>query len=89
MVPIRFFPTIPLPAMPAATTLATTGGRPWLVPLFSIPPWAIFASAVPAVFVALLIFLDQVIHQQLGHLEQNPDSHSSCAFFPLLIADSL
>ena len=63
MVPIRFFPTIPLPTMPAATTLATTAGRPWLVPLFSIPPWAIFASAIPAVFVALLIFLDQVIHQ--------------------------
>jgi hypothetical protein len=46
--------------MPAAAKLATTAGRPWLVPLFSIPAWVIAASAIPAFFVSLLIFLDQV-----------------------------
>jgi hypothetical protein len=54
------FPMIPLPAMPAPSTISTTVSRPWLVPLFSVPGWAVAASAIPAAFVSLLIFLDQV-----------------------------
>lgn len=72
MVPIRFFPTVPLPPMPAALKIAPTAGRPWLVPLFSIPPWVIAASAIPAVFVSLLVFLDQTMTSRLVNKFPSP-----------------
>ncbi|KAG0588757.1 hypothetical protein KC19_2G266900 [Ceratodon purpureus] len=72
MVPVRFFPTVPLPPMPAASKIAATAARPWLVPLFSVPPWVIAASAIPAVFVSLLIFLDQTMTSRLVNKFQSP-----------------
>ncbi|KAH8970098.1 hypothetical protein BDL97_02G069600 [Sphagnum fallax] len=66
------FPMIPLPAMPAPSTISTTVSRPWLVPLFSIPGWAIAASAIPAAFVSLLIFLDQNMTTRLVNNSKIP-----------------
>jgi hypothetical protein len=60
LVPPMLFPEIPLPKLAVPASISTTSGRPWLVPLFSIPPWAIFAAAIPAILVTVLIFLDQV-----------------------------
>ncbi len=44
---------------------ATTTGRPWLVDVFSLPVWAIFASAGPALMATILLFLDQNITTRL------------------------
>ncbi|XP_024395570.1 uncharacterized protein [Physcomitrium patens] len=81
MVPIRFFPTVPLPLMPAASTIASTAGRQgWLVPLFSIPSWAIAASAIPAVCVSLLIFLDQTMTARLVNNFPSPRLRKSAGY---------
>ncbi|CAM6007567.1 unnamed protein product [Sphagnum balticum] len=66
------FPMIPLPAMPAPSTISTTVSRPWLVPLFSVPGWAVAASAIPAAFVSLLIFLDQNMTTRLVNNSKIP-----------------
>ncbi|KAH9570932.1 hypothetical protein CY35_02G067100 [Sphagnum magellanicum] len=66
------FPMIPLPAMPAPSTISTTVNRPWLVPLFSLPGWAVAASAIPAAFVSLLIFLDQNMTTRLVNNSKIP-----------------
>jgi hypothetical protein len=46
-------------------TFATTTGRPWLVDLFAVPTWVIFAAAGPALLVTVLLFLDQNITARL------------------------
>ena len=43
----------------------TTSGRPWLVDIFALPTWAIFASIVPAIMATILLFLDQNITTRL------------------------
>jgi hypothetical protein len=65
LVPPMLFPEIPLPKLAVPASISTISGRPWLVPLFSIPPWAIFAAAIPAILVTVLIFLDQNITTRL------------------------
>lgn len=46
-------------------TLDTTSGRPWLVNLFEVPTWVIFASIGPAILATILLFLDQNITTRL------------------------
>ena len=40
-----------LPSLAVPEALATTTGRPWLVDLGALPPWARLAAAVPALMV--------------------------------------
>ncbi|KAL2622224.1 hypothetical protein R1flu_002429 [Riccia fluitans] len=61
VVPPILFPGVSIPELPIPSGIATTSGRPWIVPLFSIPGWLIAASAIPAALLTLLIFLDQNI----------------------------
>ncbi|KAL3691849.1 hypothetical protein R1sor_005500 [Riccia sorocarpa] len=61
LVPPILFPGVRIPELPIPAGVATTSGRPWIVPLFSIPWWLIFASAIPAALLTLLVFLDQNI----------------------------
>lgn len=42
-------------------TIETTSGRPWLVNIFELPVWAIFATIGPALLATILLFLDQNI----------------------------
>jgi hypothetical protein len=44
---------------------ATTSGRPWLVDLFAAPLWVRIAAIVPAIFAAVLLFLDQNITSRI------------------------
>lgn len=46
-------------------SLDTTSGRPWLVDLFEVPTWVIFASIGPAILATILLFLDQNITTRL------------------------
>ena len=50
-------------SMPA--TLATTSGRPWLVPLMDLPTWAMWGAALPALMATILLFMDQNITVRL------------------------
>jgi len=55
--------TLPTLAVPA--TFATTSGRPWLIPLNTIPVWARFGCIIPALMATVLLFLDQNITVRL------------------------
>lgn len=65
------FPEVQLnrPAVP--DHIATTTGRPWLVNIFELPVWAIFASLGPAILATILLFLDQNITTRLVNSADN------------------
>jgi len=54
-----------LEALPTPEKFGTTQGRPWLVDPLEAPRWVWLASAVPALFATMLVFLDQNITARL------------------------
>lgn len=60
-----YFPEIQLSTPKVPDTIGTTSGRPWVVDLFSVPTWVIFASIGPAILATILLFLDQNITTRL------------------------
>ena len=67
---LLYFSEVKLPALDVPEKLATTSGRSWIVPLFEIPVWVIFAAIGPAILTTILIYLDQNI---TARLVNNPD----------------
>ena len=57
------------PAVPEK--IQTTSGRPWLVDIFAVPMWVIFASIGPAILATILLFLDQNITTRLVNSPDN------------------
>jgi mannitol/fructose-specific phosphotransferase system IIA component (Ntr-type) len=55
------FPEVILDALPAPDAFGTTTGRSWFVDPFEAPMWVRFAAIGPAIFSALLVFLEQNI----------------------------
>ena len=55
------FPEVLLDVLPAPDAFGTTTGRSWFVDPFEAPMWVRFAAIGPAVFSALLVFLEQNI----------------------------
>ncbi|MGZ0168293.1 MAG: PTS sugar transporter subunit IIA [Planctomycetales bacterium] len=55
------FPEVILDALPAPDAFGTTTGRSWFVDPFEAPMWVRFAALGPAIFSALLVFLEQNI----------------------------
>lgn len=56
-----YFSDVVLASLNAPDTFAPTMERAWLVNPLVVPVWVWFASIVPALFVAILVFLDQNI----------------------------
>ena len=53
-----------VPAIPEAfapTAQVDGQPRPWLIDVFAVPTWVIFASIIPALMATILLFLDQNI----------------------------
>lgn len=59
------FPEVKLSTPKIPDNIGTTTGRPWLVDLFAVPTWVIFASIGPAILATILLFLDQNITTRL------------------------
>lgn len=51
--------------------IMTTTGRPWVIDLWDAPLWLRWASCVPALFLSLLLFMDQVITTRLVNTPDN------------------
>lgn len=64
-------PAVDLEAPAIPETFGTTTGRPWMVDLGSLPTWAIFAAAGPALMATILLFLDQNITTRLVNAPAN------------------
>ncbi|ORX91537.1 hypothetical protein K493DRAFT_317201 [Basidiobolus meristosporus CBS 931.73] len=58
--------------LPVPDTFQTTTGRPWLVPFWELPLWAVFASILPAIVLTVLFFFD---HNVSSLLSQRPEFH--------------
>jgi mannitol/fructose-specific phosphotransferase system IIA component (Ntr-type) len=56
---------VDLDTLAAPDKLGTTNGRPWLVDLFDVPVWVMFAAAGPAALATVLMYLDQNITARL------------------------
>jgi hypothetical protein len=54
-----------LDVLPAPESFGTTSGRPWLIGLFDVPMWVRVLTVVPAVLLAVLVYLDQNITARL------------------------
>lgn len=65
------FPFVDLerPTVPAA--IATTVGRPWLVPMQEVSLGVIFACFIPALMATILLFLDQNITVRIVNAKSN------------------
>lgn len=79
-----------LPPLVVPDTFTTTSGRPWLVDLWSVPTWVIFASIAPAFLCTVLVYLDQNITARLvnqsGHkLKKGAAYHHDLLVVGLLI----
>ncbi|MEZ6185377.1 MAG: sodium bicarbonate transporter family protein [Planctomycetota bacterium] len=84
-------PSIELAAPKIPTEFGTTSGRPWVVDLFAVPTWAIFAAALPALMATILLFLDQNITTRLvnsptNKLAKGPAYHLDLLVVGLIIA---
>ena len=55
------FSDVILDVLPAPDSFGTTSGRSWFVDPFEAPMWVRFAAIGPAIFSALLVFLEQNI----------------------------
>jgi hypothetical protein len=84
-------PEIQLEAPAIPDSFGTTSGRPWLVDLFAMPSWAIFAAAGPALMATILLFLDQNITTRLVNapehrLRKGPGFHLDLLVVGLIVA---
>jgi hypothetical protein len=64
------FPDVKLSTPVVPKTIEPTSGRSWLVNIFDIPTWAIFASIIPALLATILLFLDQNITTRLVNAKE-------------------
>ena len=76
------------PKVPEA--IGTTTGRPWLIEIFNVPNWVIFASIIPALLATILLFLDQNITTRLVNspdyrLKKGAGYHLDLAIVGLLV----
>ncbi len=84
------FPQVTLNTPKVPDTIGTTSGRPWMVDLFNLPTWAIFASIGPALLASILLFLDQNITTRLVNspdykLKKGGGYHLDMALVGLLV----
>ncbi|MEO1174605.1 MAG: HCO3- transporter, partial [Myxococcota bacterium] len=91
VVAATFLPYADLPTLEIPDTVATTSGRPWLVDLWAMPTWGIFAAIIPAAFCSVLIYLDQHITARLvnrseNRLKKGPGYHLDLTVTALLMA---
>lgn len=82
---------VELEMLPAPETFRTTSGRSWLVNPLDAPTWVWGASAIPAVLVTILLYLDQNITVRLVNnaeykLEKGSGYHLDLAVVGILVA---
>lgn len=92
LVAVRFHGEVRLDALDAPETFGpTVAGRAWLLNPFDAPRWIWFASAVPAVFGTVLVYLDQNITARLvnspdHNLHKGASYHLDLGLIGLLVA---
>jgi hypothetical protein len=60
-----YFQSVELSTPKVPDAIEPTSGRAWLVNIFEVPTWVIFASIGPAILATILLFLDQNITTRL------------------------
>lgn len=80
-----------LDVLPAPDSFGTTSGRTWTVDLLAAPVWVRFAAAVPALFVTVLVFLDQnitarIVNSPDHRLQKGEAYHLDLGLVGLLMA---
>ncbi len=82
---------VALPKLAVPESFQPTAQRPWMIDLFSVPAWVMFAAAGPAILATLLIFLNQNITTRLidkpeNHLKKGTAYHWNLLVIGFLIA---
>ena len=82
---------VELDILPAPEVFGTTSGRPWTVDLWQTPTWVRWAAAGPALFVTVLVYLDQnitarIVNSPDHHLQKGQAYHLDLGVVGLLMA---
>ena len=82
---------VSLDVLPAPESFGTTNGRRWAVDLLAAPVWVRFAAAGPALFVTVLVFLDQnitarIVNSPDHRLHKGEAYHLDLAIVGILMA---
>ncbi len=82
---------VELDILPAPEVFGTTSGRPWTVDLWHTPTWVRWAAAGPALFVTVLVYLDQnitarIVNSPDHHLQKGQAYHLDLGVVGLLMA---
>ena len=85
----RLLPTVDIAPLAVPESFATTSGRPWLIPLGAVPTWVIFASAIPALLVSILVFLDQNVTVRIVQSAENKLQKGSTYHWDLVVVGVL
>lgn len=85
----RLLPTVSLSPLDVPATFATTSGRPWLVALDAVPGWVRWASALPALLVTVLVFLDQNVTVRIVNSPENRLEKGAAYHLDLLVVGLL
>lgn len=85
----RLLPTVTIAPLAVPSTFATTSGRAWLVPLGGVPAWVAIGSAVPALFVAVLVFMDQNVTVRIVQNPENKLARGSAYHWDLVVVGLL
>lgn len=65
MTAVAFYTPVDQEKLNAPSSFGTTSGRSWLIEFWNAPPLVIFGSIIPALFAAILLYLDQNITSRL------------------------
>lgn len=85
----RLLPTVNLAQLSVPSTFETTSGRSWFVPLGGVPGWVPFASAAPALLVAVLVFLDQNVTVRIVQSREHQLQRGSAYHWDLVMVGLL
>lgn len=85
----RLLPGVKVATLDVPTHFGTTSGRPWLVPLGAGPAWLPFAAIVPAMLVAVLVFLDQNVTVRIIQAKENRLQKGAAYHWDLVVVGAL
>jgi hypothetical protein len=85
----RLLPAVRVEPLAVPAAFGTSTGRAWLVPLGGVPPWVPVVAIVPALLVALLVFMDQNVTVRIIQSPSNALKKGSAYHWDLVVVGAL
>ncbi len=83
------FPNVRPEMLAVPDQFSTTTGRPWVVDLLAAPKWVWFGSALPALFVTVLMYIDENITARIVNSPDNKLRKGAAYHLDMLVVGAL